>query len=106
MKYKIKHFFYSLIISLLLTAHSSYAQVMLTEAGQGFSINETSIILDDAQFKISPTVKVVTLKGSKRSLSDVKSGDYIQISIFKFNKQHLVDRIVILDGPVQEVSEP
>ena len=106
MKYKIKQIFFGLILSLLLTAQSSYAQVMLTEAGQVSSINEISIILDDAQFKISPTVKVVTLKGRKRTLSDVKSGDYIQVSIFKFNNQHLVDRIVILDGPVQEASEP
>ena len=106
MKYKIKHILSSLIISLLLTFPTAYAAFMLIEVGQVSSINNNSITIDDAQFRISPTVKVITSEKKKGALNDVQKGDFVRISVIKFNRRKLVDTIDILDGPLQEASEP
>lgn len=102
MKSTIKHILSSLLILLLLTSPTAYAAFIMTDVGEVFDIDHNSIDVDDAEYRLSPTVKVWTSENKKGNLSDVLKGDYVQISIIKFNKRLLVDTIEIMDGPLQD----
>lgn len=82
---------------------TSYAQAEdiydYYDSGYIFALKSNSISLTEGFTTYSPTVKVFKLNGEKGSVSDLKVGDYVKLTVLVMDNKRRVDTIRYLPDP-------
>lgn len=80
------------------------SQFVFAKTGTILSLNNDSINIDDAQYRLSPTVKIAIPSTNpdnpgymKGELKQLEAGNLVQITVININKRRYVDTIFLLD---------
>jgi hypothetical protein len=85
-----------LILALVVIPLSLQAQTAFYTSGQVLAYNNQTINLSDMQFSLLSTTKVFLKNNMKGQLSDLKLGDYAEISLIQIGKKRFVDTIQVI----------
>lgn len=85
------------LLSLIILPATLWAQTNYAIEGKILGYNNQTINLNDAEFRLLATTKVFLRNNIKGQLSDLKVGDYAQLSLIKIDKKRYVDTIQIVE---------
>ena len=92
-------FFAACLFSSALLAQSSgwsWSRGTFSNVGVVGQIRHNSIILDDAKYRLSPTVKFTTVKNIKANIDLLKVSHMVGFNIISVNKRLMVDHIWLI----------
>ena len=78
---------------LLASALPVQARLLLQTGGEIQAISNSSIVLDDTLFKLSPTVKIFDAEGKRSERAILSPGKHVFIDVYQVGKKRLVDSI-------------
>lgn len=93
-----------LLVALIVLPLSLSAQVNYSTEGVILSYSNQSINLNDAEFRLLATTKVLLKNNTPGKISDLKAGDLARISLIKIDKKRFVDTIQVVDKLVPNES--
>lgn len=85
------------MLCLVILPITLWAQTNYNSEGKILGYNNQTINLSDAEFRLLATTKVLLRNNIKGQLSDLKVGDYAQISLIKIDKKRYVDTIRVIE---------
>jgi len=77
----------------LLSTSVANADLYYSFEGEITEVTNKAIRLDDASYNFLATVKVVNLKGKSETVSNLKIGDFVKITILIIDNKRRVDTI-------------
>ncbi len=87
---------YFLLLIIGLFSSLAHAEVYFFEIGVIDSISSRSITINDSDYHVSPTVKVIESNGMQRMFLSLNVGDEIEARIILGKKKALIDTIEII----------
>jgi len=88
-----------LLLFCCLTPFSLWAQGALLANGIIDKIGTDKIIITDSDFKLLATTKVILPHNKKGQIKDLKTGDFVSLSLIKIDHIEYVDTITVLPEP-------